>query len=100
MFHPSSNTARTHAHTSIRTLKSLVYFCSGDFLLLMKFDDSTLARRHIVVGHCVRSDTGHIMQAIDITGHSRSHLPPYSLSSAVSRLHAKGSCSCLSVQPT
>jgi len=27
MFHPSSKTARTHAHTSIITLKSLVNFC-------------------------------------------------------------------------
>ena len=33
MFHPSSNTARTHAHTSISTLKSLVNFCSRDFSL-------------------------------------------------------------------
>ena len=74
MFHPSSNTARTHAHTSISTLKSLkslVNFCSRDFLFNKKFDDSTLAKRHIIVGHFVRSDTGHVMQAIDITRHSR-----------------------------
>jgi len=71
MFHPSSNTARTHAHTSISTLKSLVDFCSRDFLFHKKFNDSTLAKQHIVVGHFVRSDTGHMMQAIDITRHSR-----------------------------
>ena len=71
MFHPSSNTARTHAHTSIRTLKSLVNFCSRDFLFNEKFDDRTLAKRHIVVGHFVRSDTGHVLLAIDVTRHSR-----------------------------
>ena len=71
MFHPSSNTARTHAHTSISTLKSLVNFCSRDFLFHKEFDDSTLAKRRIVVGHFVRSDTSHVMQAIDITRHSR-----------------------------
>ena len=71
MFHPSSNTARTHAHTSISTLESLVNFCSRDFLFHKKFDDSTLAKRHIVAGHFLRSDTGHVMQAIDVTRHSR-----------------------------
>ena len=71
MFHRSSNTARTHAHTSISTLKSLVNFCSSDFLFNEIFDDSTLAKRHNVVGHYVRSDTGHVMQAIDVTKHSR-----------------------------
>ena len=69
--YPSSNTARTHAHTSISTLKSLVNFCSRDFLFNKKFDDSTLAKRHIVVGHFVRGDTGHVMQAIDVTRHPR-----------------------------
>jgi hypothetical protein len=67
MFHPSSNTARTHAHTSISTLKSLVNFCSMDFLFHMKFDDRTLAKRHIVVGHCVRSDNRHVT-SLDIQG--------------------------------
>ena len=67
MFHPSWNTART----SISTLKSLVNFCSRDFLFNKKFDDSMLAKRHILVGHFVRSDTGHVMQVIDITRHSR-----------------------------
>ena len=71
MFYPSSNTARTHAHTSISTLKSLVNFCSRDFLFNQKFDDSTLVKRHTVVGHFVRSDTSHVMQAIDVTRHSR-----------------------------
>ena len=69
--HPSSNTARTHAHTSISTLKSLVNFCSTDFLFHKEFDDSTLAKRHIIVGHFVRSDTGHVMQATGVTKHSR-----------------------------
>ena len=41
------------------------------FLFNKKFNDSTLAKRHIVVGHFVRSDTGHVMQAIDVTRHSR-----------------------------
>ena len=58
-------------HTSISTLKSLVNFCSRDFLFNKEFDDSTLAKRHIIVGHFVRSDTGHVMQPIDITRHSR-----------------------------
>jgi len=71
MFHPSSNTARTHAHTSISMLKSLVNFCSRDFLFNEIFDDSTLTKRNIVVGHFVRSDTGHVMQAIDVMRHSR-----------------------------
>src|SRR5215510_15185208 len=71
MFHPSSNTARTHAHTSISTLKSLVNFCSRDFLFNKEFDDSMLAKQHIVVGHFVRSDTGHVMQPVDVTRYSR-----------------------------
>ena len=71
MFHSSLNTARTHAHTSISTLKSVVNFCSRDFLFHKEFDDSTLAKRHIVVGHFVRSDTSHVMQAIGVTRHSR-----------------------------
>ena len=64
----------THLRTllaPISTLKSLVNFCSRDFLLNKEFDDSTLAKRHIVVGHFVRSDTGHVMQAIDVTRQSR-----------------------------
>jgi hypothetical protein len=44
---------------------------SRDFLFNKEFDDSTLANRHIRVGHFVRSDSGHVMQAIDITRHSR-----------------------------
>ena len=69
IFHPSSNTAGTHAHTSISTLKYLVNFCSWDFLFNKGFDYSTLAKQHIVVGHFVRSDTGHVMQAIYVTRH-------------------------------
>jgi hypothetical protein len=30
-----------------------------------------LAKRHIIVGHCVMSDTGRVMQAIDVTRHLR-----------------------------
>ena len=71
MFHLPSNTARTHAHTSISMLKSLMNFCSKDFLFHKEFDDSMLAKRHIVVGHFVRSDTSHVMQAIYVTRHSR-----------------------------
>jgi len=52
-------------------LKSLVNFCSRDFLFNEKFDYSMLAKRHIVVGHFGRSDTGHVMQAIDVIRHSR-----------------------------
>ena len=55
----------------ISTLKSLVNFCSRDFLFHKGFDDNTLAKRHIVVGHFVRSDTSHVMQAIDVIRHSR-----------------------------
>ena len=71
MFHPSSNTARTHAHTSTSMLKSVVNFCSRDFLFHKEFDDSMLAKRHIVVSHFVRSDTSQVMQAIGVTRHSR-----------------------------
>jgi len=35
------------------------------------YPESYLKIRHIVVGHFVRSDTGHVMQAIDVTRHSR-----------------------------
>ena len=52
-------------------LKSLVNFCSRDFLFNQKFDNSTLAQKYIVVGHFVRSDTGHVMQATDVKRHSR-----------------------------
>jgi len=48
-----------------------VNFCRRDFLFNEKFDESTLAKRHIVVGHFVRSDTGYVMQAIDVRRHSR-----------------------------
>ena len=105
MFHPSSNTVRTHAHTSISTLKSLVNFCSRDFLFHKKFDDRTLAKRHIVVGHFVRSDTGYVMEAIDVTRHSRitqQLVPSTTILSFVccSSSHAKKSCSWLSVRPS
>ena len=70
-FYPSSNTARTHAHTSISTLKSVVNFCRRYFLFHKEFDDRTLAKRDSVVGHFVMSDTSHVMQAIDVTRHSR-----------------------------
>ena len=78
MFYLPSNTARTHAHTSISTLKSLVNFCSRDFPFHKEINDSTLAKRHIVVGHFVRSVTGHVMQDIGVTRHSRitQHLVP------------------------
>ena len=51
-------------------------------------------RNDIVVGHFVRSDTSHVMQAIDVTRHSKItqqlfHLPPHSPSSAVPSSHAK-----------
>ena len=105
MFHPSSNTARTHAHTSISTLKSLVNFCSRDFLFNEKFDDSTLAKRHIIVGHFVRSDTGHVMQAIDVTRHWRitqQLVPSTTILSFVccSRFACKNVCFWLSVWPS
>jgi hypothetical protein len=57
MFQPPSNTARTHAHASIGTLKSLVNFCRRDFLFHKKFDDSMLANLHIIVGHLTSQDT-------------------------------------------
>ena len=106
MFHPSSNTARNHAHTSISTLKSLVNFCSRDFLFLKEFDDSTLAKRHIVVGHFVRSNTSHVMQAIDVTGHSRITQQLVPSTTALSFVccsqfaRKKKSCSWLSVRPS
>ena len=97
-------TAHTHAHTSIHTLKSLVNFCSRDFLFNEKFDDSTLAKRHIV-GHFVRSDTGHVMQTIDVTRPSRitqQLVPSTTILSFVrcSRFACKKSCSWLSVRPS
>ena len=105
MFHQSSNTAWTHAHTSISTLKSLVNFCSRDLLFNEKFDDSTLPKRHIVVGHFVRKDTGHVMQAIDVTRHSRitqQLVPSTTVLSFVcfSRFAWKKSFSWLSVRPS
>ena len=66
MFHPSPNTARTHAHTSISTLKSLVNFCSR----ISSLTRNSMIARCIVVGHFVRNDIGHVMQAIDITRHT------------------------------
>ena len=105
MFHPSSNTARTHAHTSISTLKSLVNFCNRDFLFHKEFDDSTLAKRHIVVGHFVRRDTSHVMQAIDVTRHSKitqQLVPSTTALSFVccSQFACKKCCSWLSVRPS
>ena len=44
---------------------------SRDFHFHKEFDESTLAKRHIVVGHFVRSDTGRVMQAIGVTRLSR-----------------------------
>ena len=106
MFHPSSNTARTHTPTSISTLQSLVNFCSRDFLFHKEFDDSTLAKRHIVVGHFVRSDTSHVMQAIDVTRHSRITQQLVPSTTALSFVCCsqfackKKSCSWLSVRPS
>ena len=106
MFHPSSNTARTHAHTSISTLKSLGNFCSRDFLFHKEFDDSALAKRHIVVGHFVRSDTDHVMQALDVTRHSRITQQLVPSTTALSFVCCsqfackKNSCSWLSVRPS
>jgi hypothetical protein len=49
----------------------LVNFCSMDFLFNKKLNESILVNQHIVVGHFVKSDTGHVMQSIDVTRHSR-----------------------------
>ena len=107
MFHPSSNTARAHAHTSISMLKSLVNLCSKDFLFHKEFDDSTLAKRHIVVGHFVRSDTSHVMQASSVTRHSRITQQLVPSTTALSFVccsqfacKKKKSCSWLSVRPS
>ena len=49
-----------------------------------EFDDSTLAKQHIIVGHFVRSDTSHVMQAIDVTRHSRITQQPVPSTTALS----------------
>ena len=44
MFHPSSNTASTHAHTSISTLNSVVNISSRNLPFNKKFNDGTLMK--------------------------------------------------------
>jgi len=71
MLHPSSNTTSTHAHISIHTLKSVVNISSGNLLLNNKFNDGTLTKRNIIVGHFVSLVYGHVMQATDVIPHSK-----------------------------
>jgi len=71
MLYPSSNTTSTHAHISIHTLKSVVNISGGNLLLNKKFNDGTLTKRNIVVGHFVSLVCGHVMQATAAVPHSR-----------------------------
>ena len=71
MLYPSSNTTSTHAHISIHMMKSVVNISSGNLLLSKKFNDGTLTKRNIVVGHFVSLVYGHMMQASDAIPHSK-----------------------------
>jgi len=71
MLYPLSNTTSTHSHISIHTLKSVVNISSGNLLLDKKFNDGTLTKRNIVVGHFVSLVCGHVMQATDAIPHSK-----------------------------
>ena len=61
MFYPSSNTTSTQSHISIHTLKSVVNISSGNLLFNKKFNDGTLTKRNIVVGHFVSLVCSHVM---------------------------------------
>ena len=71
MLYPSSNATSTHAHISLLTLKSVVNISSRNLLLNKKFNDGTLTKRTIVVGHFVSLVYGHVMQATDAIPHSK-----------------------------
>jgi len=100
-------------------LRTMLYTCthfhkhpevSGEFLqegfpFDENFNDIKLAKRHIVVGHFVRSDTGKVIQAIDVTRHSsltQQLIPSSTVLSFVccSRFACKKRCSWLSVRPS
>ena len=75
------------------------------FLFNKKFNDSTLAKRHIVVGHFVWCDTGRVMQTTDVTRHSRitqQLVPSTTVLSFVCcfQFACKKSCTWLSVRPS
>ena len=67
----SSNTTSTHAHISIHTLKSVVNISSGNLPFNNKFNDGTLTKRNIVVGHFVSLVCSHVIQATDAIPHSK-----------------------------
>ncbi|KAJ4451599.1 hypothetical protein ANN_03068 [Periplaneta americana] len=71
MFHPSPNTAGTHAHISVCTLKSEMNFSSRFFFFNKEFNDSTLLKRTIVVDHFANIVCGHIIEVNDVTGNPR-----------------------------
>jgi hypothetical protein len=71
MLYPSSNTTSTHAHISILTLKSAVNISSENILLNKKFNEGTLMKRNIVVGHFVSLVYGQVMKATDAISHSK-----------------------------
>jgi len=48
----------------------VVNISSGNLLLNKKFNDGTLTKRNIVVGHFVSLVYSHVMQAIDAIPHS------------------------------
>ena len=75
MLYPSSNATSTHAHISIHTLKSVVSISSRYLLLNKKFNDGTLTKRNIVVGHFVSLVYGHVMQATDAIPHTKMSIP-------------------------
>jgi len=70
MLYPSSNTTSTHAHISTHMLKSGVNISSGNLLCNKKFNDGTLTKRNIVVGHFVSLVYGHMKQATNAIPHS------------------------------
>ncbi|KAJ9576786.1 hypothetical protein L9F63_006627 [Diploptera punctata] len=64
MFHPSPNTAGTHAGISVCTLKSLVNINSRLFLFNKEFNDSALSKRNIDVCHFGNTACGHMIEAM------------------------------------
>jgi hypothetical protein len=68
MLYPSSNTTGTRAHISTHPLKSVVNISSENLLFNKKFNDGTLTKRNIVVGHFV---TLVYRQATDTIPHSK-----------------------------
>ncbi|KAJ9574264.1 hypothetical protein L9F63_026090 [Diploptera punctata] len=64
MFHPSPNTAGTHAGISVCTLKSWVNANSRLFLFNKEFTDITLSKRNTDIRHFGNTACGHVIEAM------------------------------------